>query len=304
METAGVKPETNSDAVPAACDVSRETITVKRHVIKLRNMQRRAAAIYVALFVLIGAASYSLIATAQQPTVEFDDPARELAQGDELDAGDRTYTVASVSETGGELQYTEQSAAYTVTWERDSTQAVDDEEWEVVIEGDDPSAVTLREEINETAILAADPDASPETVEQNDTRYVVLNNTRLVPAAEYFPEPETRTYAEGDSLEYRGNTTTVDSVTTDAAELTWTAPRTNTVAVDHAANVTIGDQTYFAYVPDGSTIQLIDDYAAYQQQTAAIEQYQTYRNGLWGVSIVSLLTAVFMIGFAYLPSRY
>jgi hypothetical protein len=25
---------------------------------------------------------------------------------------------------------------------------------------------------------------------------------------------------------------------------------------------------------------------------------------LWGVSIVSLLTAVFMIGFAYLPSRY
>ena len=267
-------------------------------------MQRRAAAIYVALFVLIGAASYSLIATAQQPTVEFDDPARELSQGDQLDAGGQTYTVASVSETGGELQYTEESATYSVTWESDSTQTVGDEEWRVVVEGDDPSEVTLREEINQTAILAEDPDASAETVEQNGTRYVVLNNSQLVPAAEYFPEPETRTYAEGDTLDYQGNTTTVDSVTADAAELTWTAPRTNTMAVDHAANVTIGDQTYFAYVPDGSTIQLIDDYSSYQRQTTAIDQFQTYRNGLWGVSIVSLLTAVFMIGFAYLPSRY
>ena len=267
-------------------------------------MQRRAAAIYVALFVLIGAASYSLIATAQQPTVEFDNPTYELSQGDQLDVGGQTYTVASVSETGGDLQYTDESAEYTVTWENDSTQAVDDEEWRVVIEGEEPSAVTLREEINETAILRDDPDASEETVEQNGTRYVVLNNSQLVPAAEYFPDPETRTYAEGDTVEYRGNTTTVDSVTTDAAELAWTAPRTEAIGVEHEANVTIGEQTYFAYVPDGSTIQLIDDYTSYQQQTAAIEQFQTYENGLWGVSIVSLLTAVFMIGFAYLPSRY
>ena len=267
-------------------------------------MQRRAAAIYVALFVLIGAASYSLIATAQQPTVEFDDPTYELSQGDQLDVGGQTYTVAGVSETGGELQYTDESAEYTVTWENDSTQTVDNEEWRVVIEGEEPTAVRLREEINETAILRNDADASEETVEQNGTRYVVLNNSRLVPAAEYFPDPETRTYAEGDTLAYQGNTTTVDSVTTDAAELTWTAPRTEAIEVEHEANVTIGEQTYFAYVADGSTIQLIDDYSSYQQQTTAIEQFQTYENGLWGVSIVSLLTAVFMIGFAYLPSRY
>jgi len=267
-------------------------------------MQRRAAAIYVALFVLVGAASYSLIATAQQPTVEFEEPTYELTQGDQLDAGGQTYTVAGVSETGGELEYTNESDRYTVTWENDSTQTVDDEEWRVVIEGDDPTEVTLREEINESALLAEDPDASEETVEQNGTRYFVLNNSQLVPASEYFPVPETRTYAEGDAVDYQGNTTTVDSVTADAAELAWTAPRTNTVEVEHEANVTIGDQTYFAYVPDGSTIQLIDDYSSYQQQTAEIEQYQTHTNGLWGVSIVSLLTAVFMIGFAYLPSRY
>jgi len=267
-------------------------------------MQRRAAAIYVALFVLVGAASYSLIATAQQPTVEFDNPTYELAQGDQLRVDGQTYTVASVSETGGELEYTDESATYAVAWENDSTQTVDGEEWRVVVEGEEPTEVTLREEINETAILASDPDASEETVEQNGTRYVVRNNSQLVPASEYFPDPETRTYAEGDSLEYRGNTTTVDSVTADAAELTWTAPRTEAVEVDHEANVTVGEQTYFAYVPDDSTVQLIDDYGSYQRQTAAIDQFRTYKNGLWGVSIVSLLTAVFMVGFAYLPSRY
>ncbi|GGJ16422.1 hypothetical protein GCM10008995_27880 [Halobellus salinus] len=267
-------------------------------------MQRRAAAIYVALFVLVGAASYSLIATAQQPTVEFEEPTYELTQGDQLDAGGQTYTVVGVSETGGELEYTNESDRYTATWENDSTQTVDDEEWRVVIAGDDPTEVTLREAVNESALLAEDPDASDETVEQNGTRYVVINNSRLVSASEYFPEPETRTYTQGDTLDYRGNTTTVDSVTADTAELVWTAPRTNTVDVGHEANVTIGDQTQFAYVPDGSTIQLIDDYSRYRQQTAEIDQYQTYRNGLWGVSIVSLLTAVFMTGFAYLPSRY
>jgi len=268
-------------------------------------MQRRAAAIYVALFIVIGAASYSLIATAQTPTVEFDNPEYELAQGDQFQVGDQTYTVSSVSEGSGELQYTVESSEYTATWENDSTQTVDGDEWRVLVdEGEDPSGFTLQEEINETAILQDDPDASEETVEQNGTRYVVLNGDELVPADEYFPEPETRSFAEGDTIEYDGNTTTVDSVTTDAVALTWTAPRTNTIAVQSEANVTLGDQTYLGYVPDDSTMQLTQNFESYNRQTAEIDRVQTQTNGLWGVSIISFLTAVFMIGFAYLPSRY
>jgi hypothetical protein len=256
-------------------------------------MQRRAAAIYVALFIVIGAASYSLIATAQTPTVEFENPEYELAQGDQFQVGEQTYTVSSVSDGSGELQYTEESAEYTVTWENDSTQTVDD-----------PTEFTLREEINETAILQDDPAASEETVEQNGTRYVVLNGSELVAAEEYFPEPETQSYAEGETIQYEGNTTTVDSVTTDAVELTWTAPRTNTVSVGDEANVTLSDQTYLAHFPDESTMQLTQDFESYNSQVADIDRFQTHVNGLWGISIVSFLTAVFMIGFAYLPSRY
>jgi hypothetical protein len=268
-------------------------------------MQRRAAAIYVALFIVIGAASYSLIATAQTPEVEFQNPEYELTAGDELQVGDRTYTVSSASDGSGELSYTVESAEYTAVWENDSTVTYDGEEWRVLVEGgEDPSAFTLEEEINETAILQEDPDASEETVEQDGERYVVINGSELVAADEYFPEPQTRTYAEGDSIEYEGNTSTVDSVTTAEVTLAWTAPRTNTVSVAGGENVTLNGETYFAHFADDSTLQLTQNFERYNEQTDDIDRFNTYKNGLWGVSIVSFLTAVFMIGFAYLPSRY
>ncbi|MFB6092483.1 MAG: hypothetical protein ABEK02_05685 [Haloquadratum sp.] len=282
-------------------------------------MQRRAAAIYVALFIVIGAASYSLIATAQAPHIEFDDPAYELAAGDQFQVGDRTYTVSSISTTEqggghgaaattviqGQLQYTNQSARYTATWENNSTITYDGTEWRVLVENaTDPTTFTLRENLNETAILQADPNASAEMVTQDGTQYVVINNDRLVPAAEYFPAPETRTYAEGDALQYEGNATTVDSVTKSNVVLAWTAPRTNTIDVGNNANVTLSGQTYLAHFPDQSTLQLTQNFESYTRQEAAIQRYHTHVHGLWGVSIASFLAAVFLIGFAYLPSRY
>jgi hypothetical protein len=282
-------------------------------------MQRRAAAIYVALFIVIGAASYSLIATAQAPHVEFQNPEYELAQGDQFQAGGQTYTVSSIStsEQGGdhggavttvvegELQYTNDSARYTATWENNTTQSYDGQEWRVLVEdAEEPTSLTLREELNETAILQDDPDASSEMVTQNGTQYVVLNDSELVAAAEYFPDPETRTYAQGDTLDYEGNSTTIDSVTTDAVTLAWNAPRTNTIGVSNHDNVTLDGQTYLAHFADESTLQLTQDFESYNQQTEEIDQYTLHKNGLWGVSILSFLTAVFMIGFAYLPSRY
>ncbi|RLM53277.1 hypothetical protein DVK02_13875 [Halobellus sp. Atlit-31R] len=282
-------------------------------------MQRRAAAIYVALFIVIGAASYSLVATAQAPHVEFESPDYELTQGDQFQAGGQTYSVSSIttSEQGGghgsaattvvegELQYTNQSARYTATWENNSTQSFDGLEWRVLAgSGEEPTTVTLREEINETAILQDDPTVSEELVTQNGTRYVVRNGSELVAASEYFPEPRTQTFAEGDTLQYEGNASTVDSVTTSEVTLAWTAPRTNTVGVSQHSNVTLGGQTYLAHFPDQSTLQLTQDFESFRQQNAEIDQFTLHKNGLWGVSLTSFLTVVFLVGFAYLPSRY
>jgi hypothetical protein len=285
-------------------------------------MQRRAAAIYVALFVVLGAASYGVIATATAPTVGFDDPDHRLAEGDQFSAGDRQYTVSAIeAETSGgghggaatvsrsgALAWTNDSARYTQTWDNDSTVTYQDETYRVLVaSGDDPSSFDLREEINRTAILQDDPAVRNETVTVNDTEYVVResNGTRsLTRASDYFPTPATTEFDEGKALQFRGNETTVATVASDGVTVAWTAPRTNTVEVDHASNVTVGDTRFFAYFPDNGTMVLESDYEAYERQTQEIDTYRTYRNGLWGVSVASFATAILLLGMAYMPSRY
>ncbi|WP_338741001.1 hypothetical protein [Haloplanus salilacus] len=279
-------------------------------------MQRRAVAIYVALFVVLGAASYSLIATASAPTVTFENPDHSLSEGDRITVDDRQYTVSSITaETSegevtrsGELSWTNDSARYTQTWEHNATVTYQDEEYRVLVaEGDDPSTFRLQEELNRTAILQEDDTVNDETVTVNGTEYVVReegDSRTLIPSSEYFPEPSSTEYGEGDTIQYQGNATTVSSVTGDGATLAWTGSKTNTVGVDHNANVTVNGQTYFAHFPDNSTLVLEADYGAYERQTQEIDRYENHVNGLWGVSIVSFATAVMLLGMAYMPSRY
>ncbi|WP_363464422.1 hypothetical protein [Halogeometricum borinquense] len=285
-------------------------------------MQRRAAAIYVALFIVIGAASYSLVATAEAPHIEFQNPAYDLSNGDSFEVGSQTYSVTEITaevESGGHgggstlvrsgaLQYTNQSARYTETWENNSTVTIDDTEWIVLVSGDEnETEFTLREDINETTILEQDPNASNEMVTHNGKQQVVLQENgseQLVPASEYFPEPQSQTYSEGNTFEYNGNETTVAAVTTEAVEISWTAPRTNSIDVANEGNVTLGEQKYLAHFPDNETMKLTQDYESYRTQQEEIETFHTRESGLWGVSILSLLAIVFLVGFAYMPSRY
>lgn len=285
-------------------------------------MQRRAAAIYVALFIVIGAASYSLVATAEAPHIEFDNPDYALSSGETFEAGSQTYSVTDITaevESGGHgggsslvrsgaIQYTNDSSRYTATWENNSTVTLEDTEWTVLAPGDENATqFTLREDVNETALLQEDPDAADELATYNGSQWVVIQDNgseRLVAPDSYFPEPRTRTYSQGDTVAYEGNQTTVSTVTAEAVEVTWTAPRTNSIEVADNGNVTLGDQTYLAHFPDNSTMQLTSDFASYRAQNEEIDTFHTRESGLWGVSILSFLTAVFLVGMAYMPSRY
>jgi len=288
-------------------------------------MQRRAAAIYVAFFIVLGAASYSVIATATAPTVEFDNPDHRLSQGDQFSVDNRQYTVSSIAaETSGgggghggggasvtrsgELTWTNDTARYTQTWEHNATVTYQNETYRVLVEdADDPASFQLVEDINRTAILQEDASVEDETVVVNGTEYVVReegDNRTLTSASEYFPTPASTQYAEGDSLQFQGNTTSVADVTSEGTTLAWTAPRTNTVSVGNEANVTMNGQRYFAYFPDNSTMVLENDYNVYQEQVTEIDTYHEHVNGLWGISIVSFATAIMLLGMAYMPSRY
>jgi hypothetical protein len=151
-----------------------------------------------------------------------------------------------------------------------------------------------------------------ETTELNETEYAVLeqeDGTReLVPLEQYLTDlhgpAETRSLELGESYRYRGNQTTVESVTNDSATLAWTAPGTKEERLSEGDRIDLGGQTYVAHFRSPSTLVLASDLEAYEAELEVIDTYDERMNGLWGVTILSALAAVVLLGLSYLPSRY
>jgi hypothetical protein len=272
-------------------------------------MQRRAAAIYFVLFLAIGAGTYGYITVVDAQSPEIDVQGEELTSDDTLRIGDRIY-IASVSEGSGELAWTNQSAQATASLENGSTTTYENESWTVIIEnGTDVSEFDLREELNVSGILATDPavEDEPVTIDGED-RVVFQSNGSTAPLDDYLPTPETRTFAVGDTYQYVAEEdgqvdATVTNVTTSAAELTWSTTRENTISLSEGGNVTLGDTQYIAHFPNNDTVVLSENVQGYLEDTNRQKYFTERKNGLWGVSIISFVTAVILLGAAYLPVK-
>lgn len=286
-------------------------------------MQRRAGAAFVVFFLLVGAASLALVTTASSP--EFDVDGQQLEQGDSFEVDGQTYNVESVSASeggggdghggggGGETTYeavfnwTNESYQHTESWENNSTVTVDDTEWTVLVNEGGNGSFVLREDVNETQILQNDPDAGNETVTYEGEPHVVVTRNgseELVPASEYFPDPETRQLSTDDQFDYNGNQTTVTAVTNTSAEVQWTAPKTQTTSVTQQGNVTLGDTTFFAHFESGDGVVISQDFQQLERFNEEESQFHEMQNGLWGVAILSATLVVLVLGMAFLPSRY
>lgn len=358
-------------------------------------MQRRAAAIYAAIFILVAAGAYAVIGVADEPAVTVDDPTYSLSPGDTVTpADDRTYTVAAIqagTNEGNDLRsadlswvnetaryttsiehnstvpapavvWSDQTARSTATLENESMVTVDGTEYRLVVAagenpssftlvgGDEnrtvsvgdtltfrgeqatvtritgdavtlawgepyrlmvenattPTSFTLTQDFNVSARLAEDAAVEDQTVTRADGReYVVYESngsTQLLSA--YLPEPEVHAVREGEELRYQGNATTVAAVDNESVTLAWTGPRTNTLSLAQGDRTAFGGTEYVAHFPDNSTVALTTDVDAYEANVAAVETYHERINGFWGVSIISGLAAVLLLGTAYLPSRY
>jgi len=357
-------------------------------------MQRRAAAAYAGLLILIAIGAYAMVGVAQEPAVTVENPDYSLAGGDTFEVDDRAYTVAEVSgsatpeDRSATLTWTNASERQTATFENESevpapnvlwsgqtarqettlangstvtfngsdyTLLVDDggftlqrdDESETFGVGDtfrhqgnettvtaadenvtlawgNPYEVTtqtasndsfdFRESFNVSAILTADPAVDNETVTRADgNEYVVYTNGSTQQLSEYLPDPDTETFSEGDTftddtaaegVEY--DEVTVENVTAERVLIRWRGPVSHDVSAEHGGNVTFGpdDRQFVAHFPDNDTLELTSDVEGYQAQLAVRDTYHDRINGLWGVSILSGLAAVFLIGAAYLPSRY
>jgi sorbitol-specific phosphotransferase system component IIA len=285
-------------------------------------MQRRAVAIYVTLFLVIGVGSYTLVTTGQQPSISFDDPEHSLSQGDTVTVNERTYTVSSLdaSTSGGDhgspvtvtreatFAWTNESARQTAELENGTVVPYQNDDYVVLTpDSENETTFTLREEMNRTAILQDDPDAENELATQDGEKYVVVteNGSRtLVEPSEYFPAPDTEAVAVGDQFDYEGNQTTIAAVGTESVTLEWFGPQQNTVSVTSESNVTLNGQQYVAFMPNNETLQLENDYTTYQNEIAAIDTYNKRTSGLWGVTILSGAAVIFLAMLAFLPSRY
>ncbi|MBX0295677.1 hypothetical protein [Haloarcula nitratireducens] len=287
-------------------------------------MQRRAAAAYFAFFLVISVAAYAYIGVAQSQQPEVSLEGNELSNDSTFTIDGTTYTISSVQMSGGgggghggggggsmgaELSWTNQSSRYTGTLENGSTTTLDNTTYNVTTSNSSKS-VTLREQLNVTALLRNDSAVENSLVTQNGTDYVVYReNNTLHPASEWLPEPETRTYQVSQTFPYQSESglqeTTLTNVTTESATVEWVAPRNRTVQLSEGGNVTLQGQQYFAHFPDHQTVQLVsvDQYSTYQAQLADQDYFHERTNGLWGVSILSGIAAVLMLGMAYLPTR-
>jgi hypothetical protein len=173
--------------------------------------------------------------------------------------------------------------------------------------------ITFRESFNVSLALRNDPAVENETVLRNGTRHVVYANDTIQPLTEYLPDPEVKNFTVGDSFGYDtpGSDFTYDDVTVeevdgDGTVLTWRGPVPHEVPANHGENVTLGpdEQLFVAHFPDNDTLELTSDVEDYQSQLALQDSFKTRTDGLWGIVILSGLAGVFLIGAAYLPSRY
>jgi hypothetical protein len=288
-------------------------------------MQRRAAALYFALFLVIGAGSYAYVTTgvdAQRPEISLED-AENYALGENITVDGRTYTVSEIesineSTGSGVLKYVNESfratttlengSTYDGTWANETSEPYMGASWDVHIQNaSNVSEFTLRGQQNASQVLVNSSEVEDEPVDYQGESRVVYTNGSIGPTVdEYVGEPTTYTISEGDTFAYNGSVqdATVESVSGDAATLAWTTSKENTVQLEQGGNVTLADgQQRVAYLPDNETLQLSTDVAGYQNQLDRQDYFGERKAGLWGVSIVSFLAAIILLGAAYLPVK-
>jgi len=208
-----------------------------------------------------------------------------------------------------DLSWTNNSSQYTATIAGGSTLTRDNTTYNATIENS-TNTLTLTAQQNLSQLLANDSAVENTLATQNGTQYVVYrSNDTLRSVESWLPEPERLNYTAGNEFVYPADSgtqnTTITNVTNSSATLEWTAPRDRQVELGEGGNVTLADGQYFAHFTNESAVQLVstDQYGEYQQTLSEQSYFHERKNGLWGISILSGIASVLMLGMAYLPNR-
>jgi hypothetical protein len=162
-------------------------------------MQRRAAAMYFAFFVLIAIGAYGLIATTTAPTVSLQGPT--YSQGDDVTLNERTYTVSEVTteESGGDHGGGSAETVGTLTWTNDSAEYTDtlDNGSELA-----PTAIAW-DGMQGRHVTTLEPG---QAVVYNGTQYSVIVDNGTLTLTHFEWSATNLTLAAGENVTYQGTT--------------------------------------------------------------------------------------------------
>lgn len=196
---------------------------------------------YLAFFVIVGGAAFGLIQTTTAPEVSLD-RGQTFGNGDSVTLGDRTYDV-SVSDSGGELAWSNESAVVQTSLENGSTVPPSDVVWA------DQSA-----RMEQTLQAGGN-------VSYNGTQYDVSVNASAGTVTLTNPDDpaDNVTVEQGNTFAYRGFDATVTAVSGDGATVVWGFPYVVDVFAEGEA-----DPTTAAFVEQRDLTQLaVQDPAIY-----------------------------------------
>jgi hypothetical protein len=284
-------------------------------------MQRKAVAAYTLFFIVMAVSAYSVIAVASAPPVDIE--GETYAEGSSFTTAGIQHDVSEIAvpessgeghggggSLTGEITYVDPQSTLTETLDNGSEVAFRDGTYLLAIEnGTDGRVAVLTEQFDVEERLAADDAVFNSTVESDGQTFVRYRaNNTLVPLEEYLPEPTVARVGSGETMQYVPDEQPVDAevteITDSSVAIEWTGSEEFERTLSEGANVTLADgETYLVHFPSDGEVTLSQDFQGYSESQARIDAFTTRRNGLWGVSIISGLAAVLVIGLGYMPVR-
>ncbi|MEF8851549.1 MAG: hypothetical protein V5A44_06355 [Haloarculaceae archaeon] len=171
----------------------------------------------------------------------------------------------------------------------------------------DPTEATLVEQRNLTQLAVLDPALYDEVNDVNGTRVVTYReNDTNVRVSEHFDPAERHTIAEGETLVYQGNETTVHQVDNESVVLRRSGTATETISLSEGGNITVGGQQYFAHFPSDSSVRILPADERYDEYRASLDQVDEYNErvrGFWGIVDLSIAAVIVLVATALLPVR-
>jgi len=263
-------------------------------------MQRRWAAVCIAFFLVMAGSAYSVMALAEQPTVDVEGDTYE--NGSSFQQGGTTYNV-SVGNGSGQLTYNE-TVEMEETFANNTAIDYRNGSYNVSIEaGNESDSFALVAELDVAGILGNDSAVENSTFTRDDgTEAVVYRNGTTRPLEEYV-DRDAETFSEGDRMEHGEETKTVANVTSERVLVTWETEETQSIGLAEGEPFTVGDTEYVATFPDNSTVVISSDVEAYDSYEESVDYYQERTSGLLYVIIFSLGSSFLLAALAFLPHR-